>query len=123
MFPFPEYGNNELEMQDGGRQEKDLAMDLVALQAWPVASSCFWWGFLTCLHCAWASWNAAFNSSNHSTQSFPSRSSVSSLQPRSLQAAVSASLLSELPSASLPLLSPKQEPSLSNQTDKIKIGA
>lgn len=100
-----------------------MAMDLVALQAVPVASSCFWWGFLTCLRCTWAPWNAAFSSSNRSTQSFPSRSSLSSLQPRSLQAAVSASLLSELPSASLPQLSPKQEPSLGNQIDKIKVGA
>lgn len=41
MCLFPEDGNNELEMQDGGGEGKDLRMELAPLQALPVASSDF----------------------------------------------------------------------------------
>lgn len=63
MSPFPEGGNIELEMQDGGGG-KDLRTKLAALQALPVASSNFWWSSVTHFCYTWALSDASLNSRN-----------------------------------------------------------
>lgn len=97
MSPFPEGGNIELEMQDGGGG-KDLRTKLAALQALPVASSNFWWSSLTHFCYTWALSDDSLNSGNCFKQSLPFRSSLLwSIHLISfLQATVSASFPSQL---------------------------
>lgn len=114
MFPFPEGGNIELEMQDGGGG-KDLRTKLAVLQALPVASSNFWWSSLTHFCYTWAPCDASLNSGNCSKQSFPFISSLlCSLHLTSfLQATISPSFPSRL--------SCRQEPILGNLIPKIEV--